>query len=272
MEEDKRVVHPDGKAVERFRRRKLWSQQKLADEAQVDLDTIKRTERDQDKTLGTMKKIAEALGVEPTKIVRDFHAEPAAAEPYTWDDLITGAKNVGGKIFEDEKLLVDAVLTFPGPSSLFCGLVLALLPLEIFVRTPVYTAIFVDKNTPTSKRLQCFHVIPMPRCKILVPRELTDDRSKKIVVIEDATITGGTMKALRKFFAKNYNPANVQFACCICYEGRTLPTEQPPEIRGLDSLEQRRTFPMPWGPNSQCNEDAFRTHEPSVEKSRLINQ
>jgi hypothetical protein len=90
-----------------------------------------------------------------------------------------------------------------------------------------------------------------------VPRELTEDRAKRIVVIDDTIITGGTMERLRRFFARDYDPDNVIFACCICYEGRTLPSEKPPEIIGLLALEQRRRFPMPWGRDSFCFEDAF---------------
>ncbi len=259
--EDNRFTRTDGEAITRFRKRLAWTQEILAAKAGVSLDTIKRAERGEAKQLGIISKIAKALNVEPTAISQDFHQEPAAVKDYSWDDLVAGAKNVGEKIHKDETLLMDAVLTFPGPSSLFCGLVLATLPLKTFIRIPVYTGVFVDAHTPTSARLRHFHVITMPLFKILVPLELTENRTKKIIVIDDTIITGGTMEYLRKFFDENYDPRNVKFACCICHESRTFPTEKPPEIIGLRPLEQRRTFPMPWGSNSFCFEDAFPLNE-----------
>lgn len=251
---DNRFVRADGEAIKRFRKGKAWSQNKLSEKAKVSLDTIKRAERGERKQLGIMLRIAEALEIKPMEISRDLNIEPGSAMNYTWDDLITGAKKVGDEIFGSKAFCADAILTFPGPSSLFCGLVLAMLPLKALL-IPVYTAVFVDAKTSTFGRSSYFHVISMPAYKLLVPRELTADKTKKIAVVDDNVITGGAMEKLRTFFRKNYEPRNVKFACCICYEGRTFPTEVPPEIIGLTRLEQRRKFPMPWGRDSFCFED-----------------
>ncbi|SRR5216684_2248782 len=186
---------------------------------------------------------------------------PDAPKQYTWDDLIHGAKNVAEKIFRDNKFHADAVLTFSGPSSIFAGLVLATLSREAFMRIPVYTAIFVDKNARGS--FPTFDTVPTPLFKILVPRALTTDRTRRIAVIDDTIISGVTMDKLREFFKAHYNPANVKFACCVCYEGRMLPHLTPPEIIGLFPPEPRKKFRMPWSEpfclDSFCFEDCFLT-------------
>jgi transcriptional regulator with XRE-family HTH domain len=255
---DERFASTDGKAIRQLRKKHAWTQGDLADKAGVHLDTIKRAEQGTDRQPGTIQKIAKALEVEPVAILKEYRPDPVGAKTYTWDDLVAGAKKVAEEISKDDTLRSAAVLTFPGPSSIFCGLVLAALPLKTFIRMPVYTAIFVDANTPTSEREAYFHVIELRLFKILVPRELTADRKKKVLVIDDTILTGGSMERLREFFDEICDPSNVKFACCICHDSRSFLTEIPPEIIALRPLEQRRTFPLPWG-DSFCFEDGFST-------------
>ena len=200
------------------------------------------------------------------KRTRDFLPESAkAAKAYSWDDMLAGAKYVSEQIYKDGELLIDAVLTFPGASSIFCGLVLTMLPLKVFMRIPVYTGIFVDSKIPTSKQMQYFHEIKAKSFKVLIPKDLTENE-KRIIVIDDSIISGGVMEIMRKSLAKRCGPDNVIFACCICYEGRTLLTVTPPEIVGLQPLEGRIRFPMPWGRESYSFEEAFVPDTSSTKK------
>ena len=255
MREDKRFMQVDGKAVEALRIKRGLSIPELAEAAGLSADTIERIER-----LGgrrrpqTLRKITVALGVQLAQIMTGLSLGTSLAHGYTWEDLIEGAQTVANKIFTNDNLAFDAVLTFPGPSSIFCGLVLAKLPLKVFMRIPVYTAIFLDAKTQiSSERKHCFLLLKTGSFTILVPRELLEDEKKRIVVVDDTILTGGVMESLRKYFGSR----NVQFACCICDDVYQLPNKKPPEIIGLD-VESRHRFPMPWGRDSFCFEDAFK--------------
>ncbi len=261
---DERFTRANGQAIIELRKSKVWSRKNLASEAKVNLYTIKRAERGNNMRPETITSISNALEVSPAEISHGFIGGPDNVRAYTWGDLMVGAEAVSSKIFNNDKVLVDAVLTFPGPSSIFCGLVLALLPLRVLIRIPVYTGIFVDAETAISTRKKYFHAITVrpPRArefKLLIPQELIDGKAKKIIVIDDAIITGGTMKKLREVLAKK---CEVRFACCICYDGRDLLSDQLPEIIGLHPLEPRKRFPMPWGRDSFCFEEAFLNEVP----------
>lgn len=192
---------------------------------------------------------------------RNITVDNQPPDKYTWEHLLQGAGWVADEIYKTNQFQFDAVLTFPGPSSIFCGLVLAKLKPEVFMRIPVYTAIFVDAKTRISKeQLAHFHPVDCRFFKVLVPKNLIEGTAKRIVVIDDLIITGGFIKRLRAFFRKR---GKVQFACCICYRGRTLvtETETKPDIIGLNLKEVRDEFPMPWGRNSFSFEDVFRSSD-----------
>lgn len=241
--------------------------QRIKDDNKVSIDTLKRAIAGEPLRKRNVHKLAKALHVMPEEIRQDCSPVPVAASGkcppvYTWEHLLTGARNVAGEIYRDGELQIDAVLTFPGPSSIFCGLVLTMLPLEVFMRIPAYTAMFVGSKTRiTSQQSEHFWMVKAQPFNVLVPKHLVEDRTKRILVIDDTILTGGTMERMRKFFAKWRDSENMKFACCICYEGRTLPTENPPEIIGLPDLEIRQRFPMPWGRDSFCFEDAFRADD-----------
>jgi hypothetical protein len=102
-------------------------------------------------------------------------------------------------------------------------------------------------------------VIRVTNYKVLVPKALVSSEGKRIMVIDDTILTGGFMEKMRGFFA--HHKVDVRFACCICDNRLVLPGKNPPESIGLlDRLENRMRFPMPWGKDSFCFEDAFRKH------------
>ncbi len=256
---DKRFLEVDGAAVEHLRRQKVWSIPDLAKATGLSVDTIYRIENEGGRRrFDTVREVAAALDIVTERIVKGSSSLSTVTGGYLWHELLEGAQVVADEVFTNNELHVDAVLTFPGPSSIFCGLVLAKLPLKVFIRIPVYTAIFLDSKIPISKqRSQLFHEVRVGSFKVLVPRELVNDKTKRIVVVDDTILTGRLMEELRKFFKKHHDPEKAKFACCICYEGRTLPREQPPEIIGLKDLEPRLRFRMPWEEDSFCFEDAF---------------
>jgi transcriptional regulator with XRE-family HTH domain len=66
-----------GEAVTRLRERKLWTREKLAQEAKVSPTTVTGVEEARTRVrLGTIRKLAEALEVDPMEIL---HPEEVAA-------------------------------------------------------------------------------------------------------------------------------------------------------------------------------------------------
>jgi transcriptional regulator with XRE-family HTH domain len=245
----------DGKSLERLRIKKGLSIPQLAEAADVSTDTIERIEKyDGRRRPNILKKISNVLGANQVELLKNFPETGTTCARYDWEDLVEGARAVAEEIYfsNSNTLAFDAALTFPGPSSIFCGLVLARLPLKVFIRMPVYTAIFLDRTTHlASQNKRCFVPVELESFTILVPRELVD-RTKKVIVIDDTILTGGVMEKLREHFH------NFQFACCICDDAYKLPNRKRPEFVGLD-FEARHRFPMPWGRDSFCFEDPFKT-------------
>src|SRR5579864_3805316 len=288
--EDKRFERPNADAIIELRKKRRWTIDQAKKEADrigviISIATLRRVEnkkcepRRMDTITGltklyrveakdiTLRSAADDAGIQSLPATADSSDGKRIGE-YTWDHLLQGAAKVANEIFKDEKPLFDAVLTFPGPSSIFCGLVLTRVLHRVFMPIPVYTAIFLNAKTLVPrKRLQYFHVVPVGIYKVLVPRELIDRKAKKIVVIDDTILTGNIMRELRKFFAKHHDPQNVRFACCICDDGRLLPGKERPEI--LTYIENRPRFPMPWGRDSFCFEDPFLPSD-SHQKERPI--
>jgi hypothetical protein len=127
---------------------------------------------------------------------------------------------------------------------------------------PVYTAILIDADSPLPKRRLAYScAVKVGTFKVFLPREMTEDRVGKIVVIDDTIITGATMTELRKWFGKRFPSKDVIFACCICHDAQTLPINKPPEIIGLRPLEKRQRFPLPWGRDAFCNEEGFLSND-----------
>lgn len=265
MGEDVRYVEPNSGAVIARRKERGWSREKLADGAGLDCSTVKRAETHHRTTLKTMRAIRDAFNSEQVgskvtlrDILLNFEGRPEVAEEgYTWRHLMTGAKVVAEKLYSKPKLHADAILTFPGPSSIFCGLVLAMLPLKVFMRLPVHTAIFRDVNLPSPDPPH-FHKIRSNAFNLFIPEALTNNCPQRIFIIDDVILTGDTMALLRNFFANpKFEGNEITFACCICNDYHSLPSRKPPEIRGLPRWEPRLRFPMPWGYSSFCFEDAF---------------
>jgi hypothetical protein len=201
-------------------------------------------------------KIEKALKVEIGKLQVSKELPAAPVSEYTWDEVIGGARLVAKKAFVEWG--ADLVLSFSGPSSLFTGLVVTMLPLGDIVRTKTYMGIFVKGEI--EKPPVGFEKADAGEFTVLVPQVLLRTPSKKIVVIDDTITSGGTMEALRRFFKKkNYNLQNVKFACCVCYEGvRVMPGVKMPEIVGVSPNAKLLGFRMPWEIQSFTFEEAFR--------------
>jgi hypothetical protein len=171
---------------------------------------------------------------------------------FTWSELLEEAKYIRNEIFS-AGFHADAILTFPGPSSIFAGLVMTAdgNAQKELLRVPIYIAQLTDVDAPVPSGFLEVRTHPenaKRQLKILVPSALTDDdpdRKKSIVVIDDAIITGETMAALRKYFIEYDEAEKIRFACCICYRALTLPHERAPEFNRIKSDDPE--FIMPWG-------------------------
>lgn len=260
---DKRFGLPNGEVITRLRLARGWSQEKLSEKAKISEDSVKRAEncvRMRGQTIGA---IANAFGVQPDVIqeLEDWEKPGSdSVKNYTWEDVLIAAQKVAEQIFKNDQFGADAVLTYSGASLVFPGLVLSALPYDVFVRIPVYTAIFWDKNTPG--KLVGYDKISTTLFELLIPQALTKHRSKRIAVIDESVVTGVTMKELRAFFKeKHYSARNVRFACCVAYDTRKAPPYEPlPEVIGLPLLDRGQSFQMPWGTTTYSFGDGFLPH------------
>jgi hypothetical protein len=201
----------------------------------------------------TTKTFDELFIFDPKKIPDD--------PEYSWDQIENGAIRVAPQIFE--RLKPDAVLTFPGASSIFAGLVFAKAPaasVRDAFRTPIYMAPLVNKAAPVPDEFYPIVTKPVDRqkeFKILIPKALFSYRN--IAVIDDTIISGVAMEALRYEFrkpevSKPNDPIVLTFACCVWHSGLRISGRILPEIRGLDEPVGTEKFVMPWGPGF-CFED-----------------
>lgn len=187
---------------------------------------------------------------------------------YDWEDIMAGARHVAKEV-AFKRPPVDAVLTFPGASSVFAGLVLVTLrDPKRFLQIPVYTAIFKKLND--HHRFGGFRVAATRRFKVLVPEVLFESGHKRIVVIDDTAISGGTMDELRRLLEKSFGVGKVRYACCICHRSLTFGNRVRPEIIGLPRPEREEKFPMPWGIDSYRNEEGFSLDSIPEESARKV--
>ena len=211
--------------------------------------TIKRVLRGEPITEDILDKIAKTFRVPPwvLTISRD-----SKSTFYRFEDIMAGARQAA-KELTLKWPPADAVLTFPGASSIFAGLVLRTLALKKFLRIPVYTAIFKELKDRGSFRH--FHVVTTRRYKLLVPKALFKSRHKRIVVIDDVILSGIAMEELWKKLGKHFGEKNVRFVCCIC---ASYVTYRNRPVIGLRKrgVEKSSDFLLPWG-KPYANEDAF---------------
>jgi transcriptional regulator with XRE-family HTH domain len=255
---DRRYCAAEAQEIYRLRTAKGWSQLDLAHKAEVDIGVVERAESGEEIQARNRVKLEKALGAEIGSLLKlpSNEAPVGSAGEYTWKEVIKGAKVVAKKAFNEWG--ADLVLSFAGPSCLFAGLVVTMLPLGDIVRTKMYTAIFIRGKV--RKPPVGFRKTSAVGFTILVPEALLRDPSKKIVVIDDSITSGGTMEALRRFFKKNYDVQNVHFACCVCYDGlHVMPGVEIPEIVGIEPNAKHRGFNMPWEIKSFTFEQAIRT-------------
>jgi adenine/guanine phosphoribosyltransferase-like PRPP-binding protein len=167
-----------------------------------------------------------------------------------------GADHVARAIFNDS-FRADAILTFPGPSSIFAGLVLSSALGVAAVRTPVYTAVCAPSDSDLDKA--GFRSIPTASTyTVYLPELLTKSSTThqiQLAIVDDVISTGEAMAALRKHFASRSGYL-IRFACCICYEGCFQLPHVPPEVFKFKEMSPK--VRMPWGLNSASFEDALR--------------
>lgn len=242
--EDERFAPTDGKAIKDLRKKKGWSQNRLAEKADVSLDSIKRAEKGEHKQLGTILKIATALGVQPSAISRydSEHSAPDSVKRYTWSDIEAGAKKVGEEIFQSE-FQADAVLTFAGPGALFASLVMVttLLPQgrDRLLNMPVYLALTRDwKPTsinPHAPELRGFINAPGDGFVVYIPEALVQDDPEhqwKIIIIDDSITSGEVPPVLRNFFREplKYPDGSVKIACCVWLRNKVVIAKRKPDF------------------------------------------
>jgi len=246
----------DGVIIRRLCEKKGWKKRqfeaeiKKATGQRVSEPTIKRILKSEPVTADIIEKIAKTLRV--PQWVLTISRDPKSTF-YSFEDMMAGARQAA-KELALKWPPADAVLTFPGASSIFAGLVLRTLALRKFLRIPVYTAIFkeLDDHGPFEE----FEVVPTTRYKLLVPRALFKSRHERVIVIDDVILSGIAMEGLRKKCEEYFDKKNVIFACCIC--DRHVTYRERPKVIGLRrrGLAKDSDFLLPWG-KPYANEDAF---------------
>lgn len=190
-----------------------------------------------------------------------------------WKELCEGARQIGKRLFDPKGASrINTILTFPGPSLIFAGLVMVkALPLDQVIQTPVYTALFV-KKLPRRNTFRDFDRVPVGRFTLLVPKSLLQDypsRERRIAVLDDSVKTGKTMDALRDYFnALERKPASWSYVCYVCHHGRGFLEETTPIYR---HMRPENRFVMPWGP-AFAFEDCFSGKNRAVGRNSQVGR
>jgi len=257
---DRRVASVDGDKLLVGRQSKGLTQEEVAEKAGIDLRQVKQAEGHNRLMVRNVPLLSKVLGFEPEDIlIRNDSVIPVQSNggSYSWEDFKRGAEEVSRLAFGE--FGATAVLTFPGTSLIFLGLLLATLSDKDALRAKIYTSIMC--NGKVRERFAGFKPVFADQFTIFVPETLIRDRSNKIIVVDDYITSGGAMEALRRFFKKNFDLENVRFACCVCYDGlqaRTDPAAKMPDFVGIQPYADRRVFGLPWGKDSITFEDTFK--------------
>lgn len=250
---------------------KGWTRTDFSEKTGIDIRTVRNI-----YTRGLMMprhvpKVAKALEMDANDFLKSSDSTSApeySMNEYSWKNFEVAADDVAFKAFREFK--ADAVLTFPGTSLIFTGLVLSRISFSNAVRANVQIALMKPGKAPSLP--VGYEAVAADSYTIFVPTSLTSDTTRKIVVIDDYITSGGAMESLRKLFLKKRFPAeNVKFACCICYEGlavRPDPNAKMPDFIGVKKLAKEVSFTLPWGRKSETFEEALKqktqTHIPDA--------
>ncbi len=180
--------------------------------------------------------------------------EHAVPDWYDWDQVSKGAARIGRKL---RYFGADAVLTFPGPSQIFASLTIAkALSNEEFLRTPIHTAVFGNKRArANAPALSGFIEVTTDEYTIFLPSALVQgdkNRKRRIAILDDAIITGLSMRTLKRFLIDRYRyqPESIWTACCVCFKDAVY----RPDVSAY--VAQEKEFHLPWG-NSFSFESCF---------------
>ncbi|MFE3846179.1 phosphoribosyltransferase family protein [Thermoplasmatota archaeon] len=159
---------------------------------------------------------------------------------YDWKDVEIGIEEISNKIFK--KFQPDVLLSLSGPGSIVANLMLTKTAKFI----PLYVGISKKINSKDfTFEPQKMKTITTTRWKTYIPDEIFKLNNKRIVIIEDAVITGDTLNKLVNVLIKNGIKRKNILTISLFTTELAVSSNKGPNIYWIKQKDS--DFYLPWG-------------------------
>jgi hypoxanthine phosphoribosyltransferase len=159
---------------------------------------------------------------------------------FTWDDISAGARDLARKI-KKAGFAPEIVLTLSFRGAMVAGIIV----LEFDSEPLVYTCIAVDIHTALSFPPREHTLIETTKWRLYIPDSLRGHSDKKILIVDDFTMSGDALGAVRRHHhGFGFDHHAVKAATLVCTTG-AIDGGKAPEFYWYETPTTR--FYFPWG-------------------------
>lgn len=159
---------------------------------------------------------------------------------FSWQEVQTGTSEFLKEIIEVFK--PDALVSMSGPGSIIANLGMS----ELKKFYPLYTLMMEDlKNKGFSFKPKGYETITTTKWRIHIPKQLLNEKDKKILILDECTMSGDTNFQVKKFLVENgHEEKNIYHASLVCSEVANFSNKAPNKYWYLNPHSE---FYFPWG-------------------------
>jgi hypoxanthine phosphoribosyltransferase len=159
---------------------------------------------------------------------------------FNWEELHTGSRDLARQV-RRSRFIPDLIISISVRGATVAGIV----TLEFNSSVPLLMCIQEDKSAPFRFRPGDHVVVESDKWRIHLPEALLAHNDKKLLIVDDFTMSGGTLAAVRQELEmRGWGSKNIRTATLVC-------TAQANDLgKGPDFywwLAESHIFYFPWG-------------------------
>jgi hypoxanthine phosphoribosyltransferase len=162
---------------------------------------------------------------------------------FTWPDIERACRRIGATMRRPRRM-PDLVVCFEGPSAIVANLALAIHDLQV----PICIICLRSRQTLKpyeTENLPEYETLTSTKWVVSIPKQILAFSDKKIWIIEDAIITGDSLRLFMNYLLeKGFKKDNISVSAIVCTDVALSSDKGADDIHyAVDSA----TFWFPWG-------------------------